>query len=233
MRLPRINFVGALYQVFSRGNNRAPLFLDDADRETFLGLLREIKAEFQIRCYAYALMEDHFHLLVETPQANLSKAMQHLFQGYTRYFNRRYDRSGHLFESRYKCRLVQRERYLLPLVRYIHQSPVHAGMTASVAAYPWSSHADYVVPRSGSVADPGEVLKRFDSDLDVACREYGEFVAGTISAKEWTLLDRKKNGVLGDAAFRAEMRRSRERAALSPILPPELMDDAGALSLKK
>jgi len=209
MRLPRVLFPGALYHVYSRGNNKAAIFLDDADRDQFLELLREVKKEFGLRIYAYLLMENHFHLLVETPGADLGKAMQRLNQTYTRRFNKRHQRSGHLFENRYKCRLVQKERYMMQLIRYVHQEPVASGIARSAAEYRYSSHAEFTSPRQGSLADWQEILPRFSDNLDRACLHYAEFMAQRPSEKDWKVLNRKRNGVLGDTAFRTGVRERR------------------------
>lgn len=217
MRLPRVLYPGALYHVHSRGNNHAPIFLDDADREAFLQLLREVKAEFGLRLYAYVLMADHFDLLLETPNGDLGKAMQRLNQSYTRAFNRRHGRTGHLFENRYKCRLVQRERYLMQMIRYLHLSPVTAGVAAAAAEYPHSSHAEYTAPRKGSLADWQEILPKLSENLDRACLQYGEYMAQRPSEKEWTILKRKRNGILGDADFRRTARPRTESGLATSI----------------
>jgi putative transposase len=215
MRLPRVLYPGAVYHVFSRGNNHAALFLDSADREAFLDLLKEVKREFGVRVYAYLLMDNHFHLLIETPGGDLDKAMQRLNQCYTRTFNKRHQRSGHLFENRYKCRLVQREVYLMALIRYIHLAPVKAGTAQSAAEYVYSSHGQYASPRPGSLADWQEVLPKLSANLDRACLMYGEFISKRPGEREWKVLDRKRNGILGDAEFKRSVRTP------LPALPPE------------
>lgn len=217
MRLPRVLLPGALYHVCSRGNNHASIFLDDADRQTFLGLLGEVKREFGVRLYAYLLLEDLFHLLVETPNGNLGKVMQRLNQGYTRAFNRRHQRSGHLFESRYKCRLVQKDRYRMALIRYLHLVPAKTGLAKSAAEYGWSSHGEYAAPRPGGLTDARALLVHLSEDLDRACVLYGQFLTAGISAKDWAVLDRKRNGILGDAQFRRDIRETRTRRAAGNV----------------
>lgn len=222
MRLPRVFYQGAVYHVCSRGNNRSFLFADEADRRTFLGMLRGLKSEFGVRIYAYVLMDDHFHLLLETPGANLDKVMQRLSQGYTRHFNQRHARSGHLFETRYKCRLVQKDLWLMALIRYIHLTPVKEALSGSAAAYAWSSHGEYAAPRPDSIADWGDILPRFSDNLDRACRLFGEFVATPVTEREWAVLDRKRNGVMGDPQFRAAARlQARTRQAPHASVHPE------------
>src|SRR5688572_26035849 len=109
----RIAFPNALYHLTSRGNNRDPIFLEDADRHHFLRLLAQTVEKFRWRCYAYCLMDNHFHLFVETLEANISKSMKWLNGFYTQYFNWRHRRVGHIFQGRFKSILVQRESYFL------------------------------------------------------------------------------------------------------------------------
>jgi len=206
MRSRRVFYDGAVCHVFSRGNNQAPIFLDDQDREAFLNLLWKVRQEYGLRFYAYVLMTNHYHLVVETPEPNLDKAMQRLNQGYTRHFNQRHGRTGHLFESRYKCRLVQKDRYLLALVRYLHLNPVKAGMVESPSEYSWSSHNDYLLSRGESLVEWPAVLRILTPHENRAPELYAQFMAAPIKAREWKALDRKRNGILGDAAFRTLIR---------------------------
>jgi REP element-mobilizing transposase RayT len=129
----RLEFAGALYHVTARGNERRSIFLGDADgdRAAFLGILGETCDRFNWICHAYCLMTNHYHLLLETPDANLSKGMRQLNGVYTQYVNRAHGRVGHLFEGRFKAILVERERYLLELARYVVLNPVRAGMVGT------------------------------------------------------------------------------------------------------
>ena len=124
----RIEFPGALYHVTSRGNARQRVFRDDEDREMFLATLAWVVERFGWRCHAYCLMDNHIHLLIETPQPNLSRGMRQLNGVYTQPFNRRHRKVGHLFQGRFKAVLVEKERYLLELARYIVLNPVRAKM---------------------------------------------------------------------------------------------------------
>lgn len=136
----RLEFAGALYHVTSRGDHRERIYLDDEDRRTFLDLLG--KEIFQQRwlCYAYCLMENHYHVLVETPEANLVRGMRRLNGVYTQSFNRRHGRVGHVFQGRYKAILVDKENYLLELCRYIVLNPVRAKVVTTTEDWPWSSY---------------------------------------------------------------------------------------------
>jgi len=139
----RIEFEGAFYHVMSRGNEGNHIFLDDSDRQVFLKALGEIRERFEIDIFAYVLMDNHYHLLIRTKRANLSKAMQWLGVTYTRRFNDRHARSGHLFQGRFKSILVQNDAYLMQLSCYIHRNPLRANMVNRLVRYRWSSYPIY------------------------------------------------------------------------------------------
>jgi REP element-mobilizing transposase RayT len=126
----RIQFAGALYHVTSRGNERRAIGLDDHDRRRRLDWLRRTVTTYGLRLHAFALMTNHEHLFVETPQPNLACAMRYLNGSYTGYFNFRHDRVGHLFQGRYKAVLIESEGHYLEVSRYIHLNPVRAGLVA-------------------------------------------------------------------------------------------------------
>jgi len=198
----RIAYPGAYYHVMTRGNNKLELFLDTADRFTYLNLLNIGISEFNIRVHAYALMTNHVHLCVETPLANISEGMYRLNLDYNRYFNSKYRRTGHLFESRFNSRLVQKDRYFLALVRYIHVNPVKAGMALKPENYFWSSHRAYLSGGDSVIENPAEAMAIFSDNPENARKLYVEFINQNISDKEWRLLDSKRNGLLGDRSFR-------------------------------
>jgi putative transposase len=139
----RIEYEGALYHVLSRGNERRDIFFDDEDRTLFLIGLSEAGERFAVDVLAYVLMGNHYHLLLRTRRANLSKAMQWLGLSYTTRFNFKQSRSGHLFQGRFKSMLVQNDAYLLQLSYYIHRNPLRAGMVERLADYRWSSYPAY------------------------------------------------------------------------------------------
>jgi putative transposase len=129
-----------IYHVVSRGSNRKPLFLFDLDRDAFLGRLNRIVERHELRCLAYCLMGNHYHLLVQTPDARLSAALRELNGGYSRRFNRVHGHSAHLFRNRYLAQLVDDESYLLTVCRYVAYNPVRAGLCAEPSDWPWSSY---------------------------------------------------------------------------------------------
>jgi REP element-mobilizing transposase RayT len=136
----RIEFPGALYHVTARGNARQDIFLNDEDRQQFLKILERVVSRFHLLLHAYCLMDNHSHLVVETPEANLSKAMRQLNGVYTQAFNRRHDRVGHVLQGRFKAIVVDRDSYLLELCRYVVLNPVRAKTTRKPDTYPWSSY---------------------------------------------------------------------------------------------
>ena len=143
----RIEYEGALYHVFSRGNNQQDIFFTDDDRYVFLDTLGQMSKRFDIDIFAYILMDTHYHLLLRTPKGNLSRSMQWLGTAYTRRFNLSHFQSGHLFQGRYKSILVENDAYLMQLSFYIHKNPLRAGMVKRLIDYRWSSYRAYAYNR--------------------------------------------------------------------------------------
>jgi putative transposase len=140
----RIQYPDAWYHVMNRGRHQDVLFFDNMDYKVFIDLLQEAGAIWKIKIAAYSLMTNHYHLLIQTPQANLDRSMRHINGIYTQRFNRRYKTDGQLFRGRYKAVLVDAENYLLELVRYIHRNPVRAGIVRRPEEYRWSSYRGYL-----------------------------------------------------------------------------------------
>lgn len=136
----RIEYSGAVYHITTRGNARKNIFSDDQDREKFLGVLESVIRKYNWICHAYCLMDNHYHLLIETPDANLSIGMRQLNGIFTQSYNRRYKRPGHIFQGRYKAILVDKDNYLLELCRYIVLNPVRAGLIELPEQWKWSSY---------------------------------------------------------------------------------------------
>jgi len=182
----RIEFPGAVYHVTSRGNARQEIFLDSKDRELFLKTLAEVIEEYHWLCHAYCLMDNHYHLLVETPEANLSRGMRQLNGVYTQIFNRRHATFGHLFQGRYKAILVEKESYLLALCRYIVLNPVRTGKVKEARDWPWSSYratAGLAPPPSFLFTD--WILRQFGHQRSKAQVLYHQFVSSTEWASPW------------------------------------------------
>lgn len=139
----RIEYTGAFYHITSRGNEQKDVFKNLRDREKFLEYLASATERYGAVIHAYCLMSNHFHLLLETPEANLSQIMRHINGAYTTYFNIKRKRSGHLFQGRYKAILIEADEYLVELSRYIHLNPVRAGIVEKPLQYQWSSYRSY------------------------------------------------------------------------------------------
>jgi REP element-mobilizing transposase RayT len=132
------------YHVMNRGRRGEPVFRGRRDYSSFVDLLQETSAAWNVRVAAYCLMQNHYHLLLQTPEANISRCMRHIDGVYTQRFNRNHDCDGPLFRGRYKAILVDADRYVVELVRYIHRNPVNAGLTERLDGYVWSSHRAYL-----------------------------------------------------------------------------------------
>ena len=137
----RIEFPNALYHVTARGDRREDIFEDDEDRRMFLSTLARVVTQFNWICHAWCLMDNHYHLLIQTPDGNLSKGMRQLNGIYTQAGNRRHRRVGHLFQGRFKAVLVDSDAYLLEVSRYVVLNPVRAGTVKKPGAWPWSTKA--------------------------------------------------------------------------------------------
>jgi REP element-mobilizing transposase RayT len=197
----RIEFDGALYHLTSRGNEHKAIFKDDPDRQLFLKTLAEVVRRFHWLCHAYCLMDNHYHLVVETPDANLSKGMRQLNGLYTQAFNRRHRRVGHVFQGRFKGILVQKESHFLEVCRYVVLNPVAAGMVSHPGEWAWSSYR----ASSGKSSVPeyltvDEVLGQFGKRRGVAQEKYREFVSDGIGRPSiWEHLEAQS--LLGEEGF--------------------------------
>lgn len=205
-RKPRIHFPGALYHVICRGNQGQRIFGDDTDRRRYLELLRETQQRFGFRLYAYVLMGNHVHHLIEVEKTPLSKIMQNILFRYTRYWNRRRRKIGHLFQGRYKAILCEKENYLLELIRYIHLNPVRSQIIRDPSRYAWSSHLAYVKGDGGGWLAVREVLPRWGRRRAEAVAAYERFVREGLGeghrADMYEVVDQR---YLGNEAFVEEV----------------------------
>jgi len=145
----RIQFAGALYHVVSRGNRKAAIFADDRDYAAFLGILGDVVQRYRWLCHAYCLMRNHYHLLIETPEPNLSAGMRHLNGVYTQRYNAVHQTVGHVFQGRFKAVLVEKDAHLLEVSRYVVLNPVRAGLAPHPRQWRWSSYAPTAGLRKG------------------------------------------------------------------------------------
>lgn len=136
----RLELAGGLYHVTSRGDRREDIYTDDKDREEWLSLLGRVCFRFNWRCHAYCLMDNHYHVVIETAETNLSKGMRQLNGVYTQYYNRRHNRVGHVYQGRFKGIMVEQDAYLLELARYVVLNPLRANMVKNIQDWKWSSY---------------------------------------------------------------------------------------------
>ena len=214
----RIEYEGALYHVTSRGNAGQDIFVDEEDRKTFLKTLSETVERYRWIVHAYCLMDSHYHLLVETPHANLSAGMRQLNGVYTQRFNRRHGRAGHLFQGRYKAFLVEKEGYLLQLSRYIVLNPVRAGIVASPERWSWSSYgATAGLEKGEKFLHTGWILGSFSGSRARAQRLYMSFAREGIG-EESPLREAKGGLIVGRRAFIARVRDLLEKAESEEVV---------------
>jgi len=187
----RIEYPGAVYHITTRGNAQNNIFRDDQDRENFLDILNETVKRHNWLCHAYCLMNNHYHLLIETPEANLSLGMRQINGVYTQRYNKRHKQVGHVFQGRYKAILVDKENYLLELCRYVVLNPVRAGLVELPEHWQWGSY----LPTAGFTEVPefltvDWILGMFGTNRQDAQRHYREFVRVGLSKKSpWDNLD--------------------------------------------
>ena len=217
----RIEYEGALYHVLARGNERGVIVHDNKDRRMFLDTLEQMSERFDIDLFAYVLMDNHYHLLLQTRRANLSKCMQWFGVTYTRRFNLRHERSGHLFQGRYKNMLVENDAYLLQLSYYIHRNPLRAAMVKRLASYKWSSYPAYAYGRNiPAWLDTDMILSQF---LNVADRHraYREN-AQHYSKEEQRPWEDLRHGIfLGTKKFTEKIRKRYLSAPPNPEMPTQ------------
>ena len=172
----RITYPGALYHITARGNEKRKIFLSRGDYEKFKRYAKEAGEKYDFVLRAYVLMPNHYHLIGETPQANLSEVMHYINSSYTTYFNRKRQRSGHLFQGRYKSILVDKDGYLLELSRYIHLNPVRAGIAEGPEKYPYSSYRAYINESQKDIVAQDLLLSMMSGDAGESRARYRRFV---------------------------------------------------------
>jgi putative transposase len=204
----RIGYLNAFYHITARGNDRQKIFRSNKDRERFLGYLESASERYKAVIHTYCLMDNHYHILLQTPEGNLSQIMHHINGAYTNYFNTKRKRSGHLFQGRYKALLVAIDEYAQELSRYIHLNPVRAGMVGKPEEYNWSSYKDYIgLNKSPDWLNTGFVLNLFARKVTVARTEYRRFVESMIDMEyESPLKEVFASTILGSRDFINEIR---------------------------
>lgn len=179
----RIEYENAVYHVTARGNDRKRVYFCEADYRKFLQCISEAKKKYAILLHCYVLMSNHYHLIIETPEANLSRTMHHINSAYTSHINRKRKRSGHLFQGRYKAIVVSKDSYLSELSRYIHLNPVRAGITQKPEEYQYSSYKAYISKGKDDLLNQELVLGLLGGNAVQAKSKYRKFVDCAISAE--------------------------------------------------
>jgi putative transposase len=173
----RIEYAGAIYHITSRGDRREAIYLDDGDRQMWLDVLAQVCTRFNWRCYAWCMMDNHYHFIAETIEGNLSQGMRQLNGVYTQKVNRKHDRVGHVFQGRYKAVLVERNSYLMELSRYVVLNPVRAHMVNEVDEWPWSSYATMTGAQTPPAwLETDWLLGQFGKSRPMAINAYKDFV---------------------------------------------------------
>lgn len=197
----RIEYPGAVYHITNRGNDKKAVFKDDQDRETFLKILAHVNKRYHWLCHGYCLMDNHYHLIIETPDGNLSLGMRQLNGVFTQARNKRYNKTGHLFQGRYKAILIQKDTHLLEVCRYVVLNPVRARMVGQPKDWAWSSYratAGKEFPHPCLTND--WILGQFSRTRAAAEKKYRQFVAwGIDKATIWTEV--KGQAILGEDDF--------------------------------
>jgi REP element-mobilizing transposase RayT len=197
----RIEYSGAVYHVTNRGNEKKDIYKDDHDRKTFLDILHHVNIRYNWLCHAYCLMGNHYHMLIETPDGNLSIGMRQLNGVYTQAYNRRHRRSGHLFQGRYKAIVLQKDSHLLEVCRYVVLNPVRTGMVEKPEKWKWSSYqATAGRGKSHLCLTTDWILGQFDTKRSRAEKRYRRFVIDGIK-QESVFNYVKAQSILGEEDF--------------------------------
>jgi REP element-mobilizing transposase RayT len=215
----RIEYAGALYHITSRGNAREDIFITDEDRKKFLEVLALVVKRYRWKCFAYCLMNNHYHLLIETMTPNLSLGMRQLNGVYTQLFNRFHKKTGHVFQGRFKAFVVEKDNYLLALSAYIVLNPVRAKMVKHPREWRWSSYCATIgESRAAEWLYAGYIREQFGSSPKEAIRKYQEFVfAQSKRGSPWD--DVSGQVLLGGQTFIEEMAERIEEKCSSMEIP--------------
>jgi REP element-mobilizing transposase RayT len=215
----RIEFEGAFYHVTSRGNLREKVFFEDKEREKFIEILRRTKERYGYFLHAYVLMDNHYHLLIETLKANISQIMQNINTSYTVYVNKKHKRSGHLFQGRFKGIIVDKDEYLIGLSRYIHLNPIRAAMVQRPEDYQWSSYKAYRNNSGDALVHTADTLSYFSKNKEKALKAYQAFIEEGIEGKENPLKKVEGGILLGGKEFKEKIRRLLDKREVDEEIP--------------
>lgn len=211
----RIEFEGAVYHVTARGNERRKIFFTKRDYERFKEYITDAKEKYHFLLHGYVLMTNHYHLLIETPQKNLSKIMHHINSSYTTYTNVKRKRSGHLFQGRFKSIVVDKDSYLLELSRYLHLNPVRAKVVEKPEDYPFSSYAAYISTHGEELVTRSTILEMFNPKESEARKRYRAFVENALGEEAESPMKKVYGGmILGGESFIKDILRKIEEGEL-------------------
>ena len=226
-RQPRIEYKGACYHVLSRGDKRENIFHDDEDRLTFVDRVSEVVDKYHLRVHSYVMLDDHFHLLLETPEGNLSRSMHQLNSSYSNWFRHKYAIKGSVFQGRYRSILVEKDGYLMRLSAYIHLRPVRSGKVKKPEDYLWSSYRTYLGKKKGEEwVYTRELLSRLGNQR----KSYKKFVQNQLAEGDGIKTEELfgKQSVVGSDAFRRKIARR-----LAATLQSDLREKPALKSLRR
>ena len=207
-RSPRLFTPGLFYHLYCRGNNREEIFFEESNYLRFLGNLERFRKSLSYSLCGYCLLPNHFHLLLKVGDIHISLIMQKIMTAYSMYVNKKYDRVGHVFQGRFQSIIVEKESYLLQVLRYIHLNPVKSGLVTWPEDYRWSSYLHYFAPKEEDLMLPKlqteEILEMFSSDLLRQKRLFKEFTLEG-AKEEFDPLKKQVRGLLGGEKFRAKL----------------------------
>lgn len=199
----RIDIRGTIYHVIQRGNNKEYIFQDEMDKRYILGLLKEYKEVLQYRILGFVLMNNHYHIMIQPLDEKLQVIFHRINSQYSKYYNKKYGRTGHVFQGRYTSILVQDKGYLLGLLRYIHQNPVKANMVSKVQDYKWSSDRFYRINIHNKLVDIDLILQMVHQNRRQAIIKYREFMDMDVleesrDYEDVQIIGEKKNPFVGE-----------------------------------
>ncbi len=201
----RISFENAFYHIISRGNRKEKIFYSERDKYVFCDKMNETFEKYSFVCYAYCLMDNHYHLFIQTPFANISEGMHYLNASYANWFRVKYKLTGSVFQGRYKSILVDADSYALSLSAYIHLNPLRAGITEDIYQYKFSSFLSYAGVRKSKIKalDVNFILDKFDYDMDRASKKYVDYVL----KGDFSIISDTTGDILGDESFVNKIRK--------------------------
>lgn len=219
-RTARKKSKSGIYHVMLRGINRQTIFEDEEDKLKFIDTLRHYKQEYEYNIFAYCLMDNHVHFVIKEGKEPLERLMKRIGVSYVYWYNWKYKRSGHLFQDRYKSEAIEDDSYLLEVVRYIHQNPLKANVTATLGEYCWSSYADYICQQS-NIVDTSFILAMFSPNNEKALEMFVEYMQRE-SGKSFSL---KGTNRLTDEEAKEIINKTVEALAIGEFTEKEKRDD--------